>query len=334
MGATGVARYVLRLYAALAASGAELVPFAFGRGRHPVPSETRRGALPYQVSRTAWRVTSKPRVESLVGDIDLVHVTDLAPPPTRAPIILTIHDLAALEHPTLHSRRQRAAQRNQVAAARRATLVLTDSGVTARTLKAHGVDTPTVTIPLAAFDALPQKGRVIEDPYLLAVGELAARKDLPTLIEGFRTADLPPDVRLVLAGPDGYGVEQIRPLIGGAVVGLGWVTDPQLAALYRDALGLCSSSVAEGFNLPLVEAMIAGVPVAASALPVTEEVTDGAVMTVPVGDIAAWASAIERLVKDDVLRVELARRGRERAHHFSWEKTGEMVLAAYRTVIG
>lgn len=334
-GQTGVARYVRQLHAGLvAAPGVDVCAFALGRGPHPAPDGTRRVGVPLRALQASWRRTGLPRAEHLAGRGDLLHTTDLVPAPTRLPVVLTVHDLAAVEHPDLHTPGQVAMQRAQLEAARTAAAVCADSPATARALLRAGVDDDRVhVVPLGAT-ALPAPAPVpVDGPYLLAVGEVTARKDLGTLVRAFRAASLPDDVRLVLAGPPGHRAQEVLDLVGDRVVALGRVPDDVLAGLYAGAVALCSTSVAEGFGLPLVEAMAAGAPLVATDLEVSRDVAGDAALYVPVGDERAWARALERVTAEPALRRGLVDRGRVRAEEFTWTRTVARTQRAYASAL-
>jgi glycosyltransferase involved in cell wall biosynthesis len=105
-----------------------------------------------------------------------------------------------------------------------------------------------------------------------------------------------------------------------------------LNGLYRGALALCFPSVAEGFGLPVLEALGAGVPVIASDLPVLREIGSDTALFVPVGDDEALAKAFDA-VSDSRLRTRLAAAGRDRAAAFTWERTAEGTMSAYRRAL-
>ena len=332
-GSTGVARYVNELRRTLA-SQVEVVPFAFGRAVDVAGGDVSQWRLPLRLLHRSWPVVAWPRVETLVGCVDVVHVPDLLPPPLRAPLVMTVHDLAALEHPDLHPARRVQAQRRQLAAAHRAAVVLAVSEVTAQALRHRGIDPDRVMVAYSGATQLPAPApRRVEPPYLLAVGEVTARKGLPLLLDAFHHARLPPSWRLVLAGPDGPEADTLLGEVGSRVVRLGRVTDAELSRLYDDALALCFPSVAEGFGLPLVEAMSAGLPVLAHDLPIVQEVTAGAAVLVPLGDAAAWRDALERCAFDPDLLGRCAAAGRRRAALFTWEETARTTVEAYRRAV-
>jgi len=339
-GATGVARYVTELDRALVAAGIELRRFAVGRGPHAAPAGTRRLPVPMRVLHRTWRVLPIPRVEHIAGQADLVHVTDLVPPPTRLPLVITVHDLDALDRPDLHGRRARALQLAQLAAAReRADAVIADSAATAGALRGHGVDADRIAVVRLGCTALPAPDptAVPDGPYLLAVGTIDARKGIDTLVEAFGRADVD-GVRLVIAGPEGYQAAQVDAAVAEAgiadrVLLPGRVSDAALAGLYAGATAYCLPSRAEGFGLPVLEAMAAGSPVIASDLPVLREIAEGAAAFVPVDDVDAWVAAIEGVVGDDGARAAQAVIGRQRASEFTWTATAEATVAVYERLL-
>jgi glycosyltransferase involved in cell wall biosynthesis len=247
---------------------------------------------------------------------------------------MTAHDLVALEHPDLHSTEQVRMQQRQLIAFARSERVLANSNATARALVRHGISADRVTVTALGLGKPIQPVASRRGPYLLAVGELAARKNLPVLIEAFRAADLPNELELLLVGPEGFGAERITPLLGGRVQALGRVDDATLVGLYEGATALCFPSLAEGFGLPVLEAMRAGTPVIASDLEVFREVAGAAALFVPPTDVRAWVSALERLVADEQLRGQLGAAGRAGAEGRTWAATAAATVAAYEQVLG
>jgi glycosyltransferase involved in cell wall biosynthesis len=332
-GRTGVARYARELVAAVEAEGVAPRLLAIGRGRFCPPPGTHRVRVPLRVARTGWRLLHAPRAEWWLRDIDLMHALDMTAPPTRRPLVITVHDLAALEHPHLHSPHHVEQQRRQLRAARSATLVCAVSEATADALTRQGIPTERVAVtPLGLTRLPPPESTGISPPFVLAVGELAARKALGTLIDAFRAAALPEEWRLVLAGPPGHGADAVLSQVGGRVVAVGAVSDARLAGLYRSAAALCFPSLAEGFGLPVLEAMSYGVPVVASDLPVTREVAGDDATFVPAGDAASWRSALEALAAGAPSSARLER-ARLRASAFTWQRTAQLTVAGYRRAL-
>ncbi|MCU1430790.1 MAG: glycosyl transferase group 1 [Actinomycetia bacterium] len=338
-GDTGVARYVRELGCALERRNVELIRFAIGRGNHSdaLPGNTRRVRMPLRLVHLSWSIAGMPSGEHLARGCDVVHTPDLVPPPTRRPLVLTVHDLVALEHPDMHPPRAEAAQRSQLAAARdRAAVVLSVSEATAAALRDRGVDAARIVVAPNGLTMLPSPDRSIVPsvPYLLAVGSLTPRKGLDTLIAAFARAALPESIGLVLAGPHGWEASTVFAAIerhdpAGRITCTGRVTDAQLAALYEGCVAVCVPSVAEGFGLPVLEAAAAGAAVVASDLPVFRELAGSIALYAPVGDEQAWADALERIVADDELRTAAVAKGRVVAAEHTWDRAAEITLAAY-----
>lgn len=338
-GSTGVARYARELGAALAGQGVDLAPFAVGRALRPVPAGARHLRVPLRVVQRSWRLTGRPRAEDLVGPVQVVHSLDLAICPSTRPTVATVHDLAAVDHPGLHPRRAVAQQRARLVALAQARVVLADSAATARALVSHGAaGAGRVQVVPLGLSALPSPvDPPVDGPFLLAVGELCPRKGYECLVQALAQAGLGP-LKLVLAGPDGGcgpGLDALaaREGLGSRLVVLGRVDDAVLAGLYRDALALCLPSWAEGFALPVLEAMAAGLPVVASDLEVVAELAGDAAVLVAPGDVAAWAGALSDLVADAGLRHRLASAGPPRAAGFTWEAAAQATIAAYRQAL-
>jgi glycosyltransferase involved in cell wall biosynthesis len=343
-GRTGAARYVTALSAALERRGVEVRRFAIGRAPTPAPPDVRRVRVPLRLVQRWWSIVSGPPAEWLIGPADVVHATGLTVPPTRAPLVVTVHDIAALDHPNLHPPRQVREVAAQVASLDRAAVVIASSQVTADRLVARGVDRDRITVIPLGLTVLPETdavptgadGRPIGSSYLLAVGETSSRKDYVTLLRALarRSAEGP---LLVIVGPAGGDEPLIRRTIDelqlqGRVVRLGPVEDSVLAGLYRGATALCFPSIAEGFGLPVLEALGAGLPVIASDLPVFREVAGNAALFVPVGDDEAFANAFDA-ISERRLRTRLAAAGRERAAAFTWDRTAEATVSAYRRAL-
>jgi glycosyltransferase involved in cell wall biosynthesis len=337
-GRTGIARYVLDLAAALSEQGVEPRLFAVGRANVPPPQGCRHLKLPSRVVHRLWDHRLPPAAERLVGPIDIVHSTSLLPPTTRKPLVMTVQDLDALDHPELHSPRTRHAIRALVRHLPSAELVLAISEATARDLGRHGIDRARVVVTPLGRQGLgpPAPSTVHDGPFLLAVGEQTPRKDLGTLLRAFARVPMAPT--LIHAGPPGSDSGRLEALVNELGIAprvrfMGFVDPPVLARLLADALALCFPSIAEGFGLPVLEAMAAGLPVVASDLPVLREVTGGHALLVPPTNVEAWTDALTRIVDDDALRQSLVDPARDHASTYTWERCASLTADAYRRVL-
>jgi glycosyltransferase involved in cell wall biosynthesis len=348
-GRTGIARHVTELAAALdRRDDVDVVRFALGRATEAVPDGVVWNRVPLRIWERSWRIARRPSVERLVrlGPVDVVHGAGLVAPPSRTPRVLTVYDLAALDAPCLHPARHVRQVRAQIAeVCAGQDVVCTISHTTAARLAEAGVDPQRIVVARCGLTALPppEPSGLGDAPFLLAVGDSSPRKDLPTVVRAFAASGLARDgVRLVLAGPvasdgdDGVAaiVSSLGPGLGGAVVRTGAVSDARLAGLYAEAAALCFPSVAEGFGLPVLEALAAGCPVVASDLPVVREVAGDVAALVPVGAVDAWAAALRDALEHAADRRARVRvEGPARAAGFTWAACADATVAAYRRAI-
>jgi glycosyltransferase involved in cell wall biosynthesis len=259
-------------------------------------------------------------------DAALIHATNCFLPLRRpCPGVVTIHDLAFEEHRDDFARATGAKYRYFAPrAARGAQRVICVSEFTAGdVVRRYGVDASKIRVVPNA-PSLPIGSAPVPEgePYVLAVGDLRAKKNLSRLVEAWGM--LGTGHRLVLAG--------LGDLDGlpAAVETVGYVDDDRLDALMRGADVLVHPSLYEGFGLVLLEAMARGVPVAAAqATALPETGGDAAVYFDPL-DAGAMARAIHEALG---ARSDLAQRGRVRAAQFSWRRTADETAAVYRELL-
>jgi glycosyltransferase involved in cell wall biosynthesis len=182
----------------------------------------------------------------------------------------------------------------------------------------HGVDP-------ALFDLRHER----LERFVLCVSTLHPHKNIERLIRAYAREKR--DYRLVLAGMRGYHAEAIEGLIDergvrDRVTLTGWISRPSLYDLYDRALACVYPSTFEGFGMPVLEAIAAGVPVACSEIPPLREVAGDTALYFDPLDEDALASALTRIVSDEPLRANLSRSGRERARGFTWERTARQIL--------
>jgi glycosyltransferase involved in cell wall biosynthesis len=171
-------------------------------------------------------------------------------------------------------------------------------------------------------EAIAQRLR-LPGEYVLAVGTREPRKGLDVLAEAVSRG---PGLPLVVVGPDGWG--DVEP-VGLA---LGRLSDRELSVVMRRATVLAVPSLAEGFGLPLLEAMALGVPVVHSDAPALVEVAGGTGVTVRRGDADALAEALRRVLDEPDETAERVRQARERARAYSWETAAASLWALYRSL--
>ena len=284
-----------------------------------------------------------PRIESVTGPIDLQHATSIIPmasAPTL-PLVVTVHDLAFLRHPHYFTSRGRDVFARALTLVRnRATLVLCSSRSTLDDCSANGFETERLRlVPLGvrptesgAAQVMAARARYsLPAEYLLFVGTLEPRKNLPRLIDAHQSlgSSVPP---LVIAGAAGWGNDDITARLASTrnVMFIGHVDDIDLSAVYSGAQALCYPSLMEGFGLPILEAMSQGTPVVTSLGTSTEEVAGGAAVLV---DPLSTNSIAEGIRDALARRSELSQLGIERAKGATWDATASLVARAYRDAV-
>lgn len=283
--------------------------------------------------------------------VDVVHCPmPLAPPRPSLPLVLTLHDVMAWEHPEWFARVLVAQHRLVVGpAARRAARVVTPSRHSAeRAVAVLGLDPERVdVVPFAAdpmFSPGPRDEAALEGlgvggSYALAVGTLQPRKNLETALDAFeRLVTSGAEQRLVVVGARGWRDDALAERLArspaqGRVLALGRVSEAELLALYRAADCLVYCSRGEGFGLPVLEAMASGTAVVCSSTTSLGEVAGGAAQLADPDDREDVTRALAAVLDSTERRKRLERDGLARAAEFTWERCAELTVAAYRRAV-
>ena len=291
----------------------------------------------------AWDHGVGPRVPG-----DLVHApTPLAPPRGRRPLVVTVNDAVPWTHPeTLTPRGVAWHVRAVTRAAQEADLLVVPTHAVATALGGFLALDPArlqvVGEGVSADLALPAdagaRARQLDlpDRFVLTVATLEPRKGLGRLLAALTQV---PDVPLLVVGQQGWGGLDVLAEAGrlglapGRVRLLGRLPDADLATVLHHATVLAQPSLAEGFGLPVLEAMAAGTPVVTSADPALVEVGGGATVVASDG-VEPLAAALAAVLADEPLREALSRRGRVRAAEFSWDRAAGQLWAAYARLLG
>lgn len=363
---TYTARLATLLPAALGADGS-VAGFCARHGRDDVAAALAREGvelpvavlpLPRPVLYDLWHAArlAGPQVLSRrLRAVDVVHAPSLAVPPVRrgTSLVVTVHDAAHVRFPELYPRRGRRFHDAGLRAARRhAGAVICPTAAAADDVADlggidrdrihvvhHGVDT--VHVPPDEVAAALTRHGVGAGPFVLWVGTLEPRKNLPLLLDAFE--ELVGDagnaaVRLVLVGPRGWldttsTVAARARSLGDRLVTTGHVSRADLHALYAAASVFAFPSTHEGFGLPVLEAMSHGTPVVCSADAALVEVAGGAARVVGDPTAEAWAGALAAVLGDTALAGRLAAAGRARAAGFDWRRCASATVDVYRSTL-
>ena len=335
---TGIGNYLRGMVAGLAeAAGTEHELVAFGpsgpRGRERIrealaglPVELRTPLAPH-VLRQAWSRSGRVPVERIVGRLDVFHFSDWMYPTQRGGLrTTTVHDLVPLRHPEwVEPETVRMHGPKYEHAARTCDRIFVNSRFTGgEVVELLDVPEERVRVAYPGIDPVFRAdGEAAElgGPYVLAVGTLEPRKNLPALVAAFALLrELHPGLMLALTSLEGW---EERPLDAEGVLLLGFVSDEELARLYRGAAAFAYPSRFEGFGLPVVEALASGVPAVVSSHPSLDEACGASALRVDPDDAEAFAAALAEALD----RPRGA--GIEHAARFTRRACGDAVLDGY-----
>jgi glycosyltransferase involved in cell wall biosynthesis len=361
--ATGVDTYLENLVTALAKEDREnlytlwvnLEDRDFFNGRLPANFKIVACCLRPRPVRLLFQQIALPAM-AVGARLDVVHSPSFIMPMMRGRQrhLLTVYDMTSFSVPECHVALRRSApyRRAILASLRRAHLVSVPSRSTRNEVMRFvpDLDSEKLRVVLPGIHAAfsprsPDEVQTVtrrlevESPYILYLGTLEPRKNLPRLVEAFgRLAQQEErNEQLVLAGVLGWdsgpllrAIEMSR--VAHRIRRLGYVESADLPALMSGARLFAYPSLEEGFGFPPLEAMACGTPTVASATTSLEENLQGAAELVQPDDVDSLTAAMERLLVDSALRRERRRQGLERAAHFRWERSAAETIVCYRAL--
>ncbi len=356
----GLGRYAASLGEALLALGLPLTAFINDqRGSRLGPPLNGVPTRSVHLARKPWRLRAAgtyfggPSLDSVFAGLDIYHATEhLLPRLKRVSSVFTLHDIAYIRFPEYHLLQNRLFLTWMMPRfLAQADHIITISESTRRdALQHYRLDPAKIDVipegveprftPAVEADRLTAVRRAYDLPsrFILFVGTIEPRKNLPTLLAAYAALRVKyPDVGLVIAGGKGWlyqsFFDQLSALGLRDVVKLtGFFPDEELPTLLNAAEVFAFPSHFEGFGLPPLEAMACGVPVVCSNASSLPEVVGDAGLLVPPDDPRAWVEAIDRVLSNPDLRLELRGRGLARARQFTWEAAARQTLAVYHRV--
>lgn len=297
-----------------------------------------------------WNTVGLPRVDKLLGNVDVYHATNYFLPPTRsARRVVTVHDLAFLAVPEFCSAKIVQPFSGGIGRfCRDADAILAYSESTKGDIVQYlDVDPDRITVapmavdegflPLAREEAagLVAERYGISEPFLLFVSTLDPRKNVIGLLRAFALLAKEIPHRLVLIGSPGWNADAIFETIenlgiGDRIVRPGFVPHLELPAFYCAADAFVFPTHYEGFGLPLLEALVCGCPVVTADNSSVPEVTGDGALRVDSKDVEGFANAVRLILSDSELREKLVAKGKAHAEKFSWHTCARTTMDLYR----
>jgi glycosyltransferase involved in cell wall biosynthesis len=286
---------------------------------------------PARIAAMALSTFRSRKVRTKLDTVDVVHYALTVPlPRTKAPTVVTLHDVQHRDHPDFFGPARRSFRRIAYDRATQSAeaVVVTSEFVRGRALEQLELDPSRIhVVPHAINHTVFRPGDEAREPILLYPARAWPHKNHARLLEAFailRKHD--PKLRLVLTGG---GLERLGQLPDG-VERWGVISLAELASLYRRAACLVFPSVYEGFGLPPLEAMACGCPVAASNVTAIPEVCGDAAVLFDPNDASAIADAV---LEADARSEELRETGLARASEFTWEASARSHDDVYRAAV-
>ncbi len=325
--------------------GPELVPYLLSFRGQPAPGVRRLG-YPAALAHRCWSRADWPPIERFIGKVSVIHGTNYVVPPSQTARLVTVYDCWFLEHPTeVHPDVRRAGDVLRRSVHRGAVVHASSAATAARARTLLDTDRVEV-IHLGSPDPIeapapgspgPGDRSAGGPPFILTIGTLERRKNLPRLVAAFGIVHRSrPELELLVAGGDGDDVDaadqairRLDPSARVAVHRLGRITEAEKAWLLHHAQALAYPSLDEGFGFPLLEAMQVGLAVVASTAGSIPEIAGDAAILVDPADTDGLAAALIEAVSDPMTRARLVEAGHARVMQFSWSATATQLNDLY-----
>jgi glycosyltransferase involved in cell wall biosynthesis len=301
--------------------------------------------LPAALAMRAWSRADRPRADRWLRGAQVIHGTNYTVPPSRIPRLVSVYDCWFLRHPDQVHPDVARASRVLRRAVTTGAVVHASSQATGRAVQELlgpvrvevvplGAPGPPPPPPPSAGSPLPELNG---SPFVLALGTVERRKNLPRLVEAFgQVAAVVDDVCLVVAGGASDDQLALDEAIGRLPTSLlsrvlltGRVDEPTKAWLLHHASVLAYPSLDEGFGFPLLEAMSVGLPVVAADVGSIPEVAGNAALLVDPRDVTGLAEALTTAMLDDDRRRQMIGSGHARVAAHDWADTARSLTALY-----
>ncbi len=299
---------------------------------------------PNKLLNAEMALFGRPHLEKLLGEPDVIFAPNFGflPLGRRVPLVVTVHDLSFESHGGFYSHREQIWHqfvRPRKVATRANKLIAVSEQTKRELMEIYDIPSEKISVvhsgidtrftPASNVDRAKLRERLkLPEEFILYIGALEPRKNVPLLVEAWRLArerGLRAD--LVLAGP---AADKVRSTFGNDVTTLGYVDDELMPALYSEATALTLISHHEGYGFPPLEALACGTPSIVSDLPVFSETLGTAALRVSQDDVAQVAEALVNLEGDERLRQRLLAEGAAVISRLTWQQAADETYALLR----
>ncbi len=298
--------------------------------------KVKHSRLPRALLYETWLRTTMLKAELFIPQLDVTWAAAMVAPPTSKPLVTTVHDVDFLKNQELlSSRGKNFFPRAWEKALERSDVLVCPSQSVADDAVAYGASAEkTVVIPwgvetvaISDSQSLLQRFALPSD-YILWVGTQEPRKNLANIVKALETTNH----HLVIVGPRGWNIDskELFASLGDRVHLVGWVDEVTLRAFYAQAKLFLFPSLAEGFGLPILEAMAQGTPVITSNVSAMKEIAGSAALLVNPQKPTSIANAITYCFEDKKLCEVLGEQGKKRAAEFSWTSTAQKYIDVFK----